>query len=59
MLNGMKTYTITAVCDKEAEILYISANDLLKLQSNSVVWSGLHANVEVKVTRMAETIISG
>ena len=58
MVNGMKTYTATAVCEKDAEVLYISATDFLKLQTSSVVWSGLHSNVEVKLTRMAEAIIS-
>jgi len=27
MINGMKTYTVTAVCEKDAEVLYISYSD--------------------------------
>lgn len=31
MVNGMKVYTVTAICERDAEVLYMGKNEYLKL----------------------------
>jgi len=42
----LKSYTVTAICEKDSEVLYMSKNDYFKLQSNPVIWGGLRENAE-------------
>lgn len=59
LVNGTKNYSVSAICEKDAEVLYMSKQDYLKLQNNSAVWSGLQTKAEENLHKLAETILNG